>query len=71
MAEGREYFTKRDVIESLGMISVNQAGYLIKKLIDEGKIQILNRGRYSKYRLIRDKDKLEMEDTYDNTGIKI
>lgn len=71
MAEGREYFTKRDVIESLGMISVNQAGYLIKKLIDEGKIQILNRGRYSKYRLIRDKYKLEMEDTYDNTGIKI
>ena len=52
MAEGREYFTKRDVIEALGMISVNQAGYLIRKLIDEGKVEILNRGRYSKYRIV-------------------
>lgn len=56
MAEGREYFTKRDVIECLGMISVNQAGYLIKKLIEEGKIRLINRGRYSKYSIIRVND---------------
>lgn len=52
MAQGRAYFTKRDVMECLGMISANQAGYLIKKLLDEGKAEILNRGRYSKYRII-------------------
>lgn len=50
MARGKEIFNKRDVIEALH-ISVNHAGYLLKKLVVSGDIELVHRGRYSKYRI--------------------
>ena len=48
IARESETFTKRDIIENLH-ISVNHAGYLLKKLASLGHIELVHRGRYSKY----------------------
>lgn len=50
MAKGKEIFNKRDVMEALH-VSVNHAGYLLKKLVVSGDIELVHRGRYSKYRI--------------------
>lgn len=48
LASEKEFITKRDVIESL-RISVNQANYLLKKMVVSGEITIVTHGRHSKY----------------------
>lgn len=50
MAKEKEIFNKRDVMETLH-VSVNHAGYLLKKLVASEKIELVHRGRYSKYRI--------------------
>ena len=45
-----EYITKKDVMEKL-RISANQAGYLLKKLVTSGDLEIVTHGRYSKYQI--------------------
>lgn len=47
MASEKPFITKRDVIECL-RISVNQANYLLKKMVAAGDLEIVNHGRYSK-----------------------
>ena len=49
IAQGKELFNKRDIIDALH-ISVNHASWLLRKLTQAGKIEIVHRGRYSKYR---------------------
>ena len=51
LAIGREFITKRDVMEYL-RISVNQANYLLRKLVSNNVLEIVNYGRYSKYKLV-------------------
>ena len=51
MASEKPFITKRDVIECL-RISVNQANYLLKKMVAAGALEIVNHGRYSKYQLV-------------------
>lgn len=48
-AERQEFITKRDIIESLH-ITTNRANYLLKKLSDSNELEIINRGRYAKYK---------------------
>lgn len=50
IAREKDVFNKRDVIEALH-ISVNHASYLLRKLAHAGVIEIVHRGRYSKYRI--------------------
>ena len=50
LAREKEIFNKRDVMETL-RVSANHAGYLLKKLVLSGEIELLNRGRYSIYRI--------------------
>lgn len=50
MAREKEVFNKRDVMEMLH-ISAYNAGYLLKKLVLSGAIELVHRGRYSKYRI--------------------
>ncbi len=49
-AKNREYITKRDVMELLG-VSNGRAGSLLKKLVLIEKIELISQGRYSKYRI--------------------
>ena len=49
IAQEKELFNKRDIIDALH-ISVNHASWLLRKLTQAGKIEIVHRGRYSKYR---------------------
>lgn len=51
LASENEYITKRDVIESL-RISVNQANYLLKKMVANGNLRLISHGRHSKYKLV-------------------
>ena len=51
MASEKPFITKRDVIERL-RISVNQANYLLKKMVAAGDLKIMNHGRYSKYQIV-------------------
>ena len=44
----RESISKRDVMECLE-VSKNQAGYLLKKLVAEGKLALVGSGKQSKY----------------------
>ena len=44
----RECISKRDVMECLE-VSKNQAGYLLKKLVAEGKLSLVGSGKQSKY----------------------
>lgn len=53
IARKQDYFNKRDVIESLH-ISVNHANYLLRKMVQAEQIELVNRGRYSKYQIRRD-----------------
>jgi DNA (cytosine-5)-methyltransferase 1 len=53
IAHEKEIFNKRDVVEALH-ISTNHANYLLRKLVQAGKIDLMNRGRYSKYCIARD-----------------
>ena len=50
MAREKEVFNKRDVMEMLHVSAYN-AGYLLKKLVLSGAIELVHRGRYSKYRI--------------------
>lgn len=50
IAMENEYITKKDVMEKL-RISANQAGYLLKKLVTSGDLEIVTHGRYSKYQI--------------------
>ena len=50
MAKENEYITKKNVMEKL-RISANQAGYLLKKLVASGDLEIVTHGRYSKYQI--------------------
>lgn len=50
LAQNLREITKRDVIESL-RISVNQANYLLKKMVQNNTLKILARGRNANYRL--------------------
>ena len=49
IAQEKELFNKRDIIDALH-ISVNHASWLLRKLTQAGKIELVHRGRYSKYR---------------------
>ena len=49
IAAENDAFNKRDVIEALN-ISVNQANYLLRKMVQSGEIILINRGRHSKYK---------------------
>lgn len=51
LAARKEYITKRDVVEKLGFTN-NHAMYLLRKLVDKGKLELVTRGRYSRYKLI-------------------
>jgi DNA (cytosine-5)-methyltransferase 1 len=44
----RGHITKRDVIEALD-ITTNQANYLLRKMTQNGTLQLINHGRYAKY----------------------
>lgn len=48
LAEEKPFINKRDVLESL-RISVNQANYLLKKMVQSGELEIISHGRHSKY----------------------
>lgn len=50
IAMENEYITKKDVMEKL-RISASQAGYILKKLVASGNLQIVTHGRYSKYQI--------------------
>ena len=50
IAKENEYITKKNVMEKL-RISANQAGYLLKKLVASGDLEIVTHGRYSKYQI--------------------
>lgn len=50
MAGKQDFFCKRDVIEALH-VTVNHANYLLRKMVQSGKIELVNRGRHSKYRI--------------------
>lgn len=49
LAKENSLITKRQVMEVLH-ISSCQANYLMRKLVDDGRLELLNRGRYAKYR---------------------
>lgn len=49
LAKENILITKRQVMEVL-RISSCQANYLMRKLVDDGRLELLNRGRYAKYR---------------------
>ena len=49
IAQEKELFNKRDIIDALH-ISVNHASWLLRKLTQAGKIELVHRGKYSKYR---------------------
>lgn len=50
IAMENEYITKKNVMEKL-RVSANQAGYLLKKLVTSGDLEIVTHGRYSKYQI--------------------
>ena len=50
IAMENKYITKKDVMEKL-RISANQAGYILKKLLTSGDLEIVTHGRYSKYQI--------------------
>ena len=49
LAKENSFITKRQVMEVLH-ISSCQANCLMRKLVDDGRLELLNRGRYAKYR---------------------
>ena len=49
LAKENILITKRQVMEVL-RISSYQANCLMRKLVDDGRLELLNRGRYAKYR---------------------
>lgn len=48
IATDNKTFNKQDVIRELN-ISINQANYLLRKMVRSGEIELVNRGRHSKY----------------------
>lgn len=50
LAESKDYITKKDIIEGLG-ITATQATCLLRKLVSSAILKIIAHGRYSKYRL--------------------
>ncbi len=55
LSKEKDFFKKRDVVEALH-ISTNQANYLLRKMICSEKIELMNRGRHSKYRRKEEND---------------
>ena len=51
MASASEYIARADVVQLLH-VDENKAYKLLKKLVDEGKLEAINKGRYSKYRRV-------------------
>ena len=51
MASNRDSITRRDVIELL-RVSSNQAGYLLKKLVWEGKLRLIDTRKKAHYVLV-------------------
>ncbi len=56
MAQKTDYISRADVIELLH-VSDNKAYLLLKKLADKGDLELINKGRYAKYRYCVRKDK--------------
>ena len=48
MASNRDSITRRDVIELL-RVSSNQAGYLLRKLVGEGRLQLIDTRKKAHY----------------------
>lgn len=51
MAKQNEFISRADVIQLLH-VNENHAYRLLKSLVDAGKLEPINRGRYAKYRII-------------------
>ncbi len=49
MAQNTDYISRADVVELLH-VSDNKAYLLLKNLADQGKLKLINKGRYAKYR---------------------
>lgn len=52
MAKQNEFISRADVIQLLH-VNENQAYRLLRSLVDDGKLEPVNRGRYAKYRIIK------------------
>ncbi|MBR5949331.1 MAG: putative DNA binding domain-containing protein [Clostridia bacterium] len=50
LAKNNEFISNADVVQLLH-VSTAQAYRLLKRLVDEGKLEAVNKGRYSKYRI--------------------
>ena len=50
MAKHNRFITKRDVMDILNL-NVVQAGYILRKLVNENILTLVYRGKYAKYRL--------------------
>lgn len=50
LAKQKEYINKRDIMENLN-ISLNQANYLLRKMVQNNTLEIVFHGRYAKYRI--------------------
>lgn len=51
MGIDKKTFTKQDIIENLS-ITTSNANILLKKMIQSNKIEMINKGRYAKYRVV-------------------
>lgn len=52
LAKENDYISKSDVVELLH-VSENRAYYLIKKLIDANILEVVQKGHYAKYKIVR------------------
>lgn len=54
LAQNNEYISRADVVQLLH-VDENKAYYLIKKLVERGRLKAANKGRYAKYTLAENK----------------
>lgn len=52
LAKNNEFISNADVVQLLH-VSTAQAYRLLKRLVDEGRLEAVNKGRYSKYRIVK------------------
>ena len=52
MAEKSEYISRADVMNLLH-VNENKAYSLMNKLVNQGMLELVQKGRYAKYRLVR------------------
>ena len=51
MAKTNEYIARADVVNLLH-VSTSKAYQLLRKLSDEGRLEIINNGHYAKYKIV-------------------